>query len=277
VGRFLGAAFSFLPTKERRVAQLQLDNFLAAAGGRKIVARVYAGLGQSLLESINLAPILQNPDLFIECPDLAEIRRLLSRNKPIVALTAHTGNWDLLAAYIVSLGIPLTAAGRAARIRAFQEILAEIRSKYGVQTIWRAERGGGKALLRSLQNQRVVAALIDQDTQVASVFAPFFGVPVKTPSGLISLGKKIRALFVSAFMFRSARNRYRLYIEEIDGSLPVQTIAAVFNQRLEKLLRRYPDQWVWMHKRWRSSPDHGTMSTDQYCRFLEERLRHANL
>ncbi|NLF25992.1 MAG: lysophospholipid acyltransferase family protein [Deltaproteobacteria bacterium] len=270
LGRLAGFIFSLIPTKDRRIAKLQLEVFARGQGGGAAVGRVYASLGQTLLESINLKPILRRPELYIECPCRDEIDRLVLQKKPIVALTAHTGNWDLLAAYIVSLGIPLTTAGRVARNQHFQQILAEIRAGYGVKTIWRADRGGGKGLINDLREHRVVAALIDQDTRVTSVFAPFFNKPVKTPSALISLGKKFNTLFVSAFMFRLGLNRYRVYVEEIDGALSVEQIATIFNQRLEHYLRTYPDQWVWMHKRWRTSPEHGTMSSTQYLEFLKK-------
>ena len=277
LGRCAGLLFSFLPTKERHIAKLQLDNFAQTWGGRALLGQVYASLGQTLFEAINLRPILDNPERYIECPCRFLIEELFAQNRPIVALTAHTGNWDLLAAYIVSLGIPLTTAARVARNQHFQGILAEIRSKHGVKTIWRADHGGGKALINDLREHRVVAALIDQDTRVASVFAPFFGLQVKTPSALIALGKKLNTLFVSAFMFRCGLNRYRIDVEEIDGSQRVEEIASAFNLRLEKHLRLHPEQWVWMHKRWRSSPQHGTMSSSQYVSFLESRLRHETV
>jgi KDO2-lipid IV(A) lauroyltransferase len=192
--------------------------------------------------------------------------------RPIVCLTGHTGNWDLLAAYVISRGIPLTTIGREARSPTAQKVLETVREGYGIETIWRSDRTGLKRLLQCLKERRVVAALIDQDTRVDSIMVPFFGTPAKTPVSLISLGRKMNARFVTAFLFRTGWFRYSVWVEEIPDLNSEYDILCEYHQRLETLIRRFPSQWVWFHKRWRSLPDGTALSSREYQALLHDRL-----
>jgi KDO2-lipid IV(A) lauroyltransferase len=165
---------------------------------------------------------------------------------------------------MIHRGIPLTTIGREARNPAGQHILAKMRQGYGIETIWRSDRRAVKRLMECMKERRVVAALIDQDTRVDSLYVPFFGSPAKTPSSLISLGKRARARFVSAFLFRVGFMRYEVFTEEFPDDLSEDELLAMYNARLEALIRRFPGQWVWFHKRWRSRPDGTVLSTRQY-------------
>ena len=78
--------------------------------------------------------------------------------------------------------------------------------------------------------------------------------------------------YVSAFLFRTGWFRYTMFVEEIPSSSSEYEILHSYNQRLEALIRRYPDQWVWFHKRWRSLPDGTTLSSREYEDTLRERL-----
>ena len=269
LGRLLGRAIACLPTRDRRVAELQLDLFMAPHGGRRLVGRVYAGLVQTLMESLNLTPMLSSA---IDCDDPAELQRLIDKKMGVVALTAHTGNWDLMAAYFIRRGVRLSSVGREARSAALHRLLTEIRAGYGIQTLWRGERETLRQIVHELKDGQVVAALIDQDTRVSSLMSPFLGTPAKTPSALIDIARRYNALIVAAFVFRTAPERYTIYLHEIDAALDTPAVLARYHELLSGYLQRFPDQWVWMHKRWRTLPNGDTLSSRRYIAHLEERL-----
>jgi KDO2-lipid IV(A) lauroyltransferase len=200
----------------------------------------------------------------------------INDQRPIICLTAHTGNWDLLAAYVISRGIPLTTIGREARNPTAQAILRSIREGYGIETIWRSDRSGLKRIISCLKERRVLAALIDQDTRVESVSSVFFDRPAKTPVSLITMGRKMNARFVTAFLFREGLGRYRVFVEDLGEADTDIEILDRYNKRLESYIRRYPSQWVWFHKRWRTTPDGVTLSSREYARTLEEQLRKSS-
>jgi KDO2-lipid IV(A) lauroyltransferase len=271
-GWVLGYIAGLLPLRERTFAWLQLKAFLPEVSAHRVTPLVFANAGQTLLESLNIRPILECSPARVTCESWHEVQSWLSHPRPIVTLTAHTGNWDLLAAWVIAQGIPLTTIGREARNPGAQAVLRSIRERYGIETIWRSDRSGLKRLISCLQQRRVVAALIDQDTRVESIPVPFFGSPAKTPVSLITLGRKMNARFVTAFLFRTGWLRFSVFIEEIPDCNTEQEVLAAYNQRLEQLIRRFPCQWVWFHKRWRSPPGQDTLSSKAYERMLRERI-----
>ncbi|MCO6431719.1 MAG: hypothetical protein J5J00_12750 [Deltaproteobacteria bacterium] len=273
LGRFLGSVFSYVPTRERRIAELQMRLFLKEHYSPDLIRRLYAGLGQTLMECINLTPILSRLEQFVETEDSEIIRSVISEKRPIVTLTGHLGNWDLLAAYIIASGIAVTTIGREARSHSLQAILADIRATYGIKTIWRSNSSGVKEIVSDLKSGRVVAALIDQDTDVSSSLIPFFGVPVRCPSGLVAIGKKMDAIITTAFITRGSDSRYKVHVKRLDAEKSIEEILHEYHIELEKHIRHHPEQWVWIHKRWRTLPDGERLSSKRYINYLTERLQ----
>jgi KDO2-lipid IV(A) lauroyltransferase len=273
VGWMVGYIIGLLPLRERRFTLLQLKVFMPEVAASRIAPRVFANAGRTLLESLSLKPVITRHSRHIQCEAWPTVDQWIASERPIIALTAHTGNWDLLAAYVIARGVPLTTIGREARSPSAQLVLRSIREGYGIETIWRSDRSGLKRLIQCLKERRVVAALIDQDTRVDSISVPFFGTPAKTPVSLISLGMKANARFVTAFLFRTGWLRYTIFVEEIPALHTEQEILAEYNLRLERLIRQYPEQWVWFHKRWRSRPDGVTLSSREYQTLLTQRLQ----
>lgn len=273
LGWALGYCIGLLPLRERTFAMLHLKVFLPQVSALTVTPRVFANAGQTLLESLNLQPLVQAHPSRITCEAWGSIQHLLAKDQPVIALTAHTGNWDLLAAWVIAQGVPLTTIGREARKPSAQAILRSIRDGYGIETIWRSDRSGLKRLISRLKEGRVIAALIDQDTRVESISVPFFGVAAKTPVSLVTLGQKMNARFVTAFIFRTGWLRFSVFLEEIPESTSPEEVLTIYNHRLETLIKRYPEQWVWFHKRWRSQPNQETLSSKQYRELLKQNFR----
>jgi KDO2-lipid IV(A) lauroyltransferase len=268
LGRMIGRMSALLPTRARAIASLHLDLMLQEAGGSALTSRVFQNVGQSFMESLNLEPYLKDPGRYVICDQLEQGREWVASGKGVVALTAHTSNWDLLAAYFIRMGIPITTVGRQAKKAFLQPALEELRNRYGVRVIWRSDGDGVKQMIGILKKGGVVAALIDQDTKVNSAHVPFFGFPAYTPSGLAALAKRYGAIIAVPLIFREESGRYRITIEQIDGSLSVEEILARYSAILERSIREHPEQWVWFHKRWRTHPSQGILSSSRYIEYL---------
>ncbi|MEY4667515.1 MAG: hypothetical protein RL518_214 [Pseudomonadota bacterium] len=272
LGGVVGNLIGRLPLREARIASLQLQAFLPDAPPSETVPKIFENVGRSMMESLNLQPFLKAPFPFISCPEWDTIVQWTKEDRPIIALTAHTGNWDLLAAYTIARGIPLSTVGKEARNESVQTALRSMREAYGIDTIWRSDRSGVKRIINCFKERRVMAALIDQDTRVDSAFVPFFGTPAKTPSALVDLGKRFNARFVSAFIIRTSGTHFEIHTAELDASRGAEEILAEYHRNLEQLIRLHPDQWVWIHKRWRSDPSGTTLGTKDYLRALEAKI-----
>jgi KDO2-lipid IV(A) lauroyltransferase len=232
------------------------------------------------MESVNLKPVLKNPDHHVRCDAWPTVETWLKEDRPLVVLTGHFGNWDLLAAYAIARGVPITTIGREARNPGLQEALRWMRDSYGVETLWRSDKAALKRLISCLRERRVVAALIDQDTRVESIFTPFFGRDTRTPSSLVELGKKFNARFVYAFLHRNdSAAKGSPSFDLITGELPdkgsTEEILTEYHRQLENLVAKSPEQWVWFHKRWRSRRDGSTLSSREYLQWLHSEREQA--
>lgn len=275
LGRSLGSLFALLPTKERTIAALQLDLILKQKGGRTLLNRMYMGLGQTLLEFFNLKPILKRAPEYLKIEGADSLERALNRGQGLVVLSAHIGNWELLAAFIAERTQALSVVGREANYAGFQQVLSRIRRSNGIKTIWRANPGSARQIIKDLRANRVIGVLVDQDTDVESMVVPFFGRAAKCPSTIIEIAKRNGAQIVIGFAFRENARCYKINIHEVPHSLSNEQILLLYNQRLESYILQYPEQWVWFHKRWRTQEDTGRMSSKLYIEYLQRELSNA--
>lgn len=254
-------------TRDREVARLQMETFLAAGEGAKHLSDVYKSIGETLLEAINLKPILDNYQHYVDA-DWKQMDEVLTRNRPIIILSAHTGNWELLAACSVKRGYKVSVVGKEAQNAGLQKLLRGIRQQYGVKTIWKSGGTAVQEIITALKAKESVAALIDQDTKVTSVMVDFFGRPAACPATLIEIGKEHNAIFIAPLIFRTSSNHYKISLTEIDSTKSTKEILQEFNQLLEKSIRLNPAQWVWFHKRWRTQVDGKRLSSSEYVTSL---------
>jgi KDO2-lipid IV(A) lauroyltransferase len=268
LGGWGGFLFSLIPTRDRAIAELQLRLFLPDRNTRTLVRQVYAEAGRTALTALDLSPLLQE----IDSPDEDFIAELRQGSRPVLALTAHLGPWDLLGAYAVSKGLSVATIGRAARSPALHRLLTTLRSRYGITTFWRDDPQALRRIVGHLRNRGLIAALIDQDTRVEGTLSDFFGEPAFTPSTLIDISRRYDARIVTAFIVRLPSGRYEVNVKPIHDGAPLAEVLAIYHSRLEELIRRYPAQWVWFHKRWRTLPSGARLSSREYVSYLQGKI-----
>jgi len=272
LGASIGYLVGLVPFREAEIARLHLSLFFPTKNSHRLTASVFSNVARNILESLNLKPLTTQPFSHVSCDNWDHVASLTKEDRPLMALTGHTGNWDLLAAYCIARGVPISTVGKEARNPHLQATLKYLRDSYGIETIWRSDKSGVKRIVGCFKERRVMAALIDQDTRVESLQIPFFGIPAKTPSALIELGKRFNARFVSAFIVRTKGTHFKIFIEEISNDLSAEGVLIEYHNRLERILRQFPSQWVWFHKRWRSKTDGTTLSTREYLSWLRGQL-----
>jgi KDO2-lipid IV(A) lauroyltransferase len=199
--------------------------------------------------------------------DLCEIQgrehidRPLQAGTGVVLITGHCGNWELLNARLGVAGIPLTIAVRSIYDPRLDNVATTLRSRFGTDVVARG-REAGRRLASALIANRVVGLLIDQDIRdIPGVFVDFFGHPARTPSGAASLALHRGCPVVPAFGHRRADGSH---IVEVGPPLPepgpgstedrVRELTAAATAAIERQVRSHPEQWVWLHRRWRTQP-----------------------
>lgn len=259
------------PNRSNIIAKLQLNKMLKLKDNFWLRFKVFRHIIRETLSNLNITENIENDfyQLSVNKPKLLD--ELLGAESKLV-LTAHTGNWELLASLISNKYSPVTTIARSARSKNVQKLLVTQREESKIKTIWRdseSSKESIKELIKAFKNGEIIAALIDQDTRVDSTHVKFMGYDAKTPDSLCKLAKKYNSQIYYCFNAMKSPNHLYLEIEKIDSSLEVKEMLSEYNKALEEFIKRFPEQWVWFHKRWRNQPNTGHLSYDQYINFLK--------
>lgn len=265
IGDTIGYLVDLVPSRERAVAIAQLKRFLPEADARSIVRGLHCHLGRVAAEVLNLGDLPSK--VIVE--NSAELDQFIAdRSTPVIALTAHLGNWELTAAHLIYRRVDLAAVGRITRNNLAHSAIDFLRKQYGLKMLWRIDRAGVGDIIESLKQNAWIGSLIDQDTQVSGINVPFFGQMSHTPVTIIRLGKRYNARFITCFVLREPSGSYRGYFKPLDPHLDEVNMLEEYHRRLESLIRLYPEQWVWFHKRWRTQANGERLSTARYLEWL---------
>ena len=183
------------------------------------------------------------------------------RGKGVLFLTGHMGAWELEPFAHALYSKPLHFLVRPIDNRRVDELVNRYRCLSGNRPINKNE--SARAALRILHDGGVIGVLADQNTAPAeAVFVDFFGIPAATSSGIARLARRTGAAVVPAYSYWDPQiGKYRLRYEPAlelttteDEQSDIRNYSARFNQVIEDYVRRFPDQWLWVHRRWKTRP-----------------------
>jgi KDO2-lipid IV(A) lauroyltransferase len=226
---------------------------------QEIARAAFANVGRSFAEIAKLATVRSQLERYVTFEGLEHMRAALAAGNGVLAITGHIGNWELLAASCAAIGLPVDVIGRRPHNACLSRILVAMRAGSGVTTIERDRPQAGRAILRTLRANRILALLIDQDTRGPRVFVPFFGRPAATPSGVATLALRTHARVVAVFIHRRSDGghliRFLPPFPPADADRDdVQALTNAYTAAIEVQIREYPEEWVWWHRRWRRRP-----------------------
>ncbi len=264
IGRCLGKAVFYLLKSTRKIALDNLDVAFSSsksAEEKRLIAReVFENLGKNLIEVVSLIKFnKRNIDRYIKCKGLETIERLLEQGKGGIVLSAHFGNWELMAHYFAIKGYKVNVIARHMRIEQFEQFLARVRKRHGVNILYRD--ASAKDAISILKKNEFVGVMLDQDMDsVSGVFVDFFGRPAYTPNGPAVLNLLTGAPIIPCFMVRKD------FGHEILIDRPIELSRAGNREKdisentqrctrvIEDYVRGFPSQWVWLHRRWKTRP-----------------------
>jgi KDO2-lipid IV(A) lauroyltransferase len=261
-GRILGRLFYLADGKHRRVTEENLARAFPARSARErraIAHGVFEHFGRLLFDLIKfstLAPATMLQRVEFDGED--RVRQAQAQGRGYFLFSGHFGFWELQAlVHGLRLG-PLGMLVRPLDNPYLDALLRRVRESTGNTVIDR--RGGMRRVLREIQANHGVAVLIDQHIHTAdAVYVDFFDRPAATTSSLAVLSLRTGAAVIPVFSVALGRGRYRMTyerpVEPPRDDSPEEIVA--FTQRctdvLEMWVRRYPDSWLWMHRRWRDA------------------------
>ena len=265
VGVTLGQLIYLLHGKLRRVGMRNLAIAFpekTAAERRKIVRKVFTSLGRQFAE-VCLFPSYtsENVSRIVAYDGYENFDRASQRGKGVLFLTGHIGGWELSAFAHSLYGHPLHFVMRPLDNPYLDDLVRRYRTMHGNTPI--LKDNPVRELLRAMKAGATVGILMDTNmTPPEGVFVDFFGVPACTASGLARIALRTDAAVVPGFtVWDPVLRKYRLRFEppvalirtgNNDADIVANT--ALFTKVIEDVVRRYPDQWLWVHRRWKTRP-----------------------
>ena len=266
LGSIMGNLLFALDGKHRSIAltnlQRALGSELPGAQLRSIARQVFKNLGRMPFEiawSGRLAPHTFSRHFKISGRE--NYYRAVAKGKGVLLLTAHMGNWELFPIIASMARIKANVVYRPLDSAPLDDVVKEHRCRFGANLIPTTNRRTIVQILNTLKNNECVVMLMDQNVDYYNgVFVDFFGRSACTNKGMAILARRSGAPVVPIFMVREAGGFRAEVLPEIsltrtgDKQKDIEANTAKFNQAIEGFVRQYPDQWFWVHQRWKTRP-----------------------
>jgi len=262
IGRQLGNGMYHVDLEHRKVA---IQNLHIAFGQEKseseiqgIARRTFQNLGMMAVEFFRIPKM--DAEMFkerVKIEGLEEALKLLEKKKGALLLIGHFGNWELMGLMSKVIGNPIMVIAKPMKKnRWVDEFITKIRNASGLEVIPNVK--ASRKVMKALSQNRLVGILIDQRAKRSEgVWVDFFGKKAPSTPALAVLGMRTGAPILPVFMIRNGFQKHRLLIQEPlqlvntgDVNKDVETNTQLINHTLESMIRQYPDQWFWVHRRW---------------------------
>jgi len=271
----------YIDRKHRNIA---IENLKIAFGKEKsrkeiesIAKKVYENLFLTFLDFCRITKITkENLSDLVTFENIEYVREALARGKGLIFCTAHFGSWEILPQLFALYQKPIKIVVRPLDNPVLDMVVSKYRSLFGNKLI--AKKNGLKQILMALQKREIIGILNDQNVKRSEgVFVDFFGKKACTNFvlGLISL--RTDTPVIPVFIIRESLYKHRIRFEkpiEIDKGIDRKQYIYDFTQALttiiENYVRKYPEQWFWVHRRWKTRPKASRKN-------LEDRLLTSNL
>jgi len=262
----LSALGYVLAIKQRKLAQESLE---IAFGGEKTKAEIEGIARDSFTYMVKsgfeLIFMTDKPGLLkkrIGFKGKEYLDAALKEGRGVILVSAHFGNFPLMLSRLSQEGFKTAGIMRPMRDSRVEKIFLEKRKKFGVRTIYSQPRNTCvDSTIKALRQNEIVFIPIDQNFGTAGVFVDFFGQKAATATGPIIFAQRTKAKLLPCFIVRQPDDTHKIIFEPAleleEGSSPSETIR-INIQRLtniiEDYIRRYPAEWSWIHRRWKTKP-----------------------
>jgi len=228
---------------------------------RRIRRGMYANMAHGVVDLLRLS-FISDEEMRAQCIwlDRHHLDEAFKRGKGVVVITAHVGSWETIAAIGPLEGYPETIVVKTVRPPAFDGYLSKLRGRFGTTVLPR--KGSFRPCLRALKNKNLLGFMIDQNMRPGhGVFVDFFGRPASTSPGAAMLALQAGSPIVPVFAVRQPNGDHHIHclpeIEAPRSRVPEELVRCTQDatRALESIIRQYPEQWIWMHRRWRTTPE----------------------
>jgi KDO2-lipid IV(A) lauroyltransferase len=271
VSRVLGAMIRLVDRKHVRIATKNLEKSRGVCPPDRIPAfieKVYEHIGLSFVEMLMLPRLMSRGELsrYVRLERFQIVQSLLREGRGVICVIGHLGNWELIGLGVTLAGYPLHSLMRPIDNPWIDRYLLRFRGSTGQKLIPR-DRALGE-MIRVLQRNQILIVQVDQDARQSGVYVNFFGRPASTHRAPATLALKYNAPIVMANIYREGSLNYcvisdPLYPEAFrDRPDPVKALTQAVSDLFEDCVRAHPEQWFWVHDRWKTAERVARTSTE---------------
>ncbi len=235
---------------------------LPAAERKRLLRRLYGHLGRQLAEFCRMPRYTrENTRSLIRYEGLDHYLAARQRGKGVLIVTGHLGAWELSSFWHSLMGYPMTMVIRRLDNPRVDRLVNGIRCLHGNHVVHKDDFARG--LLAAMRHGETVGILMDTNmTPPQGVFVPFFGIEACTASGLARVALRTGAAVLPGFLvWEAPERRFVLHfapeialVRTGDDERDVVDNTGRFTTAIEESVRRFPDQWLWVHRRWKTRP-----------------------
>ena len=254
LGFFIGKNFgNFFRKKKSIIANLHKSKIVINISNNQFVNNILGNYGRILAEYPFLKDFRKNKlEQFITIDGIENLDKIKSNKKPVVFISGHFNNFELMAMQIEKHGINLAAIYRPLNNIFLNKTMESIRTKYICRNQIRKGRSGTRQILENLKKGNSIALMIDQRV-TEGIKIDFFGNLASTtiPAQII---KKYKCDLVPIYIERLEKYNFKMYVSQpiaINSEKSQEEISEHLNTILEKMILKNPDQWIWTHNRWK--------------------------
>ncbi len=228
---------------------------------KKIIADIWENLGRTVGEFPHLAYLEQDTEQGAGWEITGEnyLIKQVKHKGPILFVSGHLGNWEMLPPGVAKYGVPFSSFFRAASNPYINKLILQLRYQAMQQKIPMFAKGakGAKQALKHLLQGKRLGVLSDQKMN-DGIQVNFFGKPAMTSSAIANLALKLRCPIIPGYVKRLGPARLRIIVEEpidysdltVNNIKNIQILTQRINDKIEEWIKKQPEQWLWLHKRW---------------------------
>jgi KDO2-lipid IV(A) lauroyltransferase len=255
LGFFVGKNFgNFFRKKKSIIENLNKSKISINVSTDKFADNVLGNYGRILAEYPFLKDFREDKlKQFIRIEGFEVLNQIKKNNKPVVFVSGHFNNFELMAMQIEKYGIDLAAIYRPLNNIFLNKTMEEIRIKHICKNQIRKGRSGTRQILENLKKGNSIALMIDQRVTEGKKIN-FFGNLASTTTIPAQIIKKYKCDLVPIYIERSHKYFFKMYVSEpivMDDEKSQDEISTYLNKILEKMILKNPDQWIWTHNRWK--------------------------
>ena len=217
----------------------------------KILKKMWLNYGRIFAEYLFIKDIKGSNNLIVENQEILE--KIKKESKPVIFVSGHFNNFELMAMHIEKSGIDLAAIYRPLNNIFLNPIMEKIRKKYICKKQIKKGISGTKEMLQNFKNGSSIALMIDQRVS-QGIRSNFFNKEALTTTIPAQFVKKFNTKVVPIYIERTKNNNFKLKIYkplEFENNDSLEKITSDLNKILEKMIINNPDQWIWTHNRWK--------------------------